>query len=351
MRPARLADVAALAGVSTATVSRAFNQPEKVSPDVRARVDAAAASLGWVPHAAARALASSRSHIAGVVVPNLGHAIFAHQIEAMQSVFAAHGMTLFIGCTDYDASRAVAQVRAMLARGVEAIAIVGEDHPAELFAALTSQRVPYVLTYVYRPGCPHPCVGFDNARAFRRIVDRLIALGHRDFGLVMQTTAGNDRATARRRAVQETLAEHGLAIRPQHYREGSWSIGFGRAALRAIMDAPGPRPTAVICGNDPLAIGALAEAHAMGIRVPEELSVTGFDDIELAAHTDPPLTSMGAPDADIGRRAAEYLLARLEGRTDAIAAIELEPVLVERASTAPAPAAAAERARRTPEPA
>ena len=343
-RTPRALDVAAAAGVSTATVSRTFNAPEKVAPVIRERVLAAAASLGWMPHAAGSALARRRTYIAGAVIPTLDNEIFAAQVGAMQATFAEHGVTLLLGCSNYDQEQALTHVRAMLARGVEALAIVGEAHKSALFDAIAGRRVPYVVTYGYRPDSPHPCIGFDNRDAFYRLTRHLLDLGHRVFGLILQPVAGNDRVAARLAGVRDALAEQGLGLRPQHVREGTWSIVFGRASLRAILEAPSPQPTAVICGNDYLAIGALLEARAMGLAVPRELSITGFDDVAMATQTDPPLTTVRVDNAEIGRLAACYLLARLSGDVPAPVPA-LIPSLIERASTAPPRATTAQAER------
>ncbi len=335
-RGPRALDVAAAAGVSTATVSRVFNAPNKVAPAVRERVLAAAQALDWMPHAAGSALARRRTYIAGAVIPTLDNEIFAVQIGALQAALAAHGVTLLLGCSNYEPKQALAQVRAMLARGVEALAIVGEAHEPELFAIIAARHVPYVVTYGYRPGSPHPCIGFDNHAAFHRLTRHLLDLGHRVFGMIVQPVAGNDRVAARVAGVRDALAEQGLGLRPGHYREGPWSIAFGRASLRAIWGAAAPRPTAIVCGNDYLAIGALLEAQAMGLAVPEELSIVGFDDVAIAAQIEPGLTTMRVDNAAIGRLAAEHLLARLHD-TAPSASPALVPELVIRGSTAPPP--------------
>lgn len=327
----RALDVAARAGVSTATVSRTFNLPEKVAPEVRERVLAAAAALGWLPHAAGSALARRRTSIVGAVIPTLDNEIFAAQIGAMQASLAEQGVTLLLGCSDYDQEQAWRQVRAMLARGVEGLAIVGEAHKLELFAALAARRIPYVVTYAWRPDSPHPCIGFDNRAAFARITRHLLGLGHRELGMIVQPVAGNDRVEARLAGVREALAEQGLGLRPQHFHEGPWSIGFGRGSLRAMLEASPPRPTAVICGNDWLAIGALLEARAMGLDVPRELSITGFDDVAMASEIEPPLTTMRVDNAEIGRLAAHHLLARLSDATAPPLPV-LVPDLIERGS-------------------
>jgi LacI family transcriptional regulator len=333
-----LSDVAKLAGVSTATVSRVYNEPGKVSAEVQQRVHEAARALNWIPNAAGRALASTRSHIAGAIIPTLDNHVFASQVSGMQAVFAEHGITLFLGCANYDPAQALTQVQAMLARGVEAVSVVGECYPAELFDLLNNHEVPYVVTYAYRHGSPHCCVGFDNRAAFATLTEHLIALGHRDFGVIVQPSVDNDRVQARLRGVHETLAAHGLAVRPVHLCEGPATIAFGRESLRTIWEAPGVRPSAIVCGNDSLAIGALLEAQALGISVPQQLSITGFDDIALAREMAPTLTTMWVDTNAIGRAAAKSLLDMLEGpngNRERAAGVEIAAELKIRGSTGP----------------
>jgi LacI family transcriptional regulator len=333
-RPPRALDVAAAAGVSTATVSRTFNSPEKVASSVRERVLAAAAALGWMPHAAGSALAKRRTYIVGAVIPTLDNEIFAAQVGAMQTVFAEHGITLFLGCSNYSREQALAHVQAMLSRGVEALAIVGEAHRPELFDTINARRIPYAVTYSYRPDSPHPCVGFDNRAAFHRVTNHLLDLGHKTLGVITQPLLDNDRIVARMAGVRDALAQRGLGLRPHHVCEGPWSIAFGRESLRTMFAASPPHPTAVICGNDYLAIGALLEAQAMGLEIPRDLSVTGFDDVAMAAQTEPPLTTMRVDNTEIGRRTAHYLMARLNGIVPSPIPA-LVPTFIERASTAP----------------
>ncbi len=336
-RTPRAQDVAAAAGVSTATVSRSFNAPEKVAPHVRERVLAVAASLGWIPHAAGSALARRHTAIAGVVIPTLGQEVFALQVAGMQAAFSEHGITLLIGSSNYDPVQAVAQVRTMLARGVEALAIVGEMQEPGLFEMINARRVPYVVTYGFHPESPHPSVGFDNQDAYGKITRHLLDLGHTVFGAILQPMVKNDRAIARLSGIRETLAEHGLGLRPQHVFVGPTTIEFGRQSLRAMLEETTPPPTAVICGNDTLAIGVLLEAEKMGMKVPRDLSVTGFDDIEIAAELDPPLTTMRVDNVEIGRLAALQLVARLKGQ-NSLLKIPVSPLFIERGTTSCAPA-------------
>ena len=335
-----LADVAQLAGVSTATVSRVYNEPGKVSAEVQQRVRDAARELNWIPNAARRC---QRTHIAGCIIPTLDNHVFASQVAGMQAVMAAHGITLFLGCANYDPEQALTQVSAMLARGVEAVSVVGEVYPPELFELLKTRGIPYVVTYAYRKDSPHCCIGFDNESAFAKLTRHLLDLGHRDFGVIMQPSANNDRVQARLRGIHETLAGHGLAVRPAHLREGPSTIAFGRTSLRAIWKEDTSRPSAVICGNDQLAVGALLEAQALGIAVPDTLSITGFDDIALARELSPSLTTMRVDTHAIGRMAAEALLEMLTGTPGTVraASIAVPADMKLRGSTGPGRAGAA----------
>ena len=268
----------------------------------------------------------------GVLIPTLDTDVFAKQVGALQALAARRGITVLIGCSNYDADQALSQVRTMLARGVEALAIVGEAHRPELFEIVQARGIPYVVTYSFREGIPHPCVGFDNAAAFEAIAGHLIGLGHRVFGLIHQPARNNDRVVARLEGLRRALAREGLALRPQHVREGPATIEFGAESLNAIRAAESPRPTAVMCGNDTLAIGALAGARQLGVAVPEALSVTGFDDGRMAAYVDPPLTTVFVDNDEIGRRAAEYLLSKLDGKEIA-SVCQIPTTLIIRSST------------------
>ncbi|OGK84666.1 MAG: LacI family transcriptional regulator [Candidatus Rokubacteria bacterium GWC2_70_16] len=326
-------DVASRAGVSTATVSRCLNTPAAVRPALRHRVDSAIAALGYVPHGAARALASQQSYTIGAVIPTLNNAIFASGIQALQRRLDEAKYTLLLASSDYDPARELREVQILVARGVDGIMLVGRAHKPELYACLRDKDVPYVNTWTYSSETEHPCVGFDNLEAGRRLASYLLDMGHRDIAMIAGITDGNDRATERLAGVREALAARGLSLPPQRLLERPYDIAEGRGAFRLLM-AKEPRPTAVICGNDVLAFGALFECRSLGVEVPNQLSITGFDDLELASQVEPPLTTMHVPSEEMGRRAAEHLLARLAGKPVA-PATRLEVSLIVRGTTAP----------------
>lgn len=328
-----LREVARVAGVSTATVSRAMNKPELVSLLLRERISGVVQSLGWVPHGAARALATRRSGAIGAVFPTLSHGDFARAAEALQSELTARGYTLLLACSQYDLEQEYQLVRKFVERGVDALALVGRTHKPELVELLARRHVPYVHTFYYDAENDAGCIGPDNRKAMWRLANHLIGQGHRQFGVIAQAIQNNDRAARRLQGIRDALAEAGLGIRPNHFVFGRWTIAEGRAALGKII-ARRPWPTAIICGNAYLAVGAVLEAQSRGIRLPEEMSIVGYDDVEIMQELPVPVTTLRVRSDEVGRRAAAYLVAAIDG-SNADIARECEVEIVERASSGP----------------
>ncbi|TCR85954.1 LacI family DNA-binding transcriptional regulator [Rhizobium sp. BK376] len=331
----RVSDVARLAGCSTATVSRVQNTPDLVSAETRERVQAAIRALSYMPNSAARALRSNRSRMIGIVIPTLNHAIYASLVDAAQQRFASEGYSLLVATFDYDLDREKEQTAVLIERGAEGLVLVGECHHPEFYPMLAAADIPYINTYVFRPDGAHPCVGIDNRQASFDIAEFLYGLGHRTFGVICALMEGNDRAATRVAGVREALARHGIELDPSAIIERPYSIPSGREALR-VLQALIPRPTAIICGNDILAFGALIECHEMGLAVPNDISIVGFDNLDFTAHISPPLTTMDVPAKEMGDGAARFLLDTLKGRTT-MRKIRLEPQLIARRTTAPVP--------------
>lgn len=332
-KTAKLADVAHAARVSTATVSRALTQPGKVKAATAARIRQAVEALGYVAHGAARALASRRTRTVGAIIPTLDHAIFANTTHALQKTLDEAGYTLLLACHEFDAEAEARLTRALIERGVDGLVLLGTSHRPSVFRMLETHQLPYVLTWALDASGRHPCVGFDNRAAAIRMTRYLLELGHREFAMISGITEGNERASERREGVREALAAAGISLGAERVVEKPYTLQAGRDGLREMLRAA-PRPTAVICGNDVLAIGALAECQAAGLAVPQQVSVTGFDDLEMAAVVSPGLTTVHFPTSDLGTHAAQHLLARLAGRA-AAARTELPVELVVRGSAAP----------------
>jgi LacI family transcriptional regulator len=332
-KSAKLADVARLARVSTATVSRALTQPDKVKAATAARIRQAVQTLGYVAHGAARALASRRTRTVGAVIPTLDHAIFANTTHALQKTLDEAGYTLLLACHEFDAAAEVRMTRALIERGVDGLVLLGTSHHPSVFQMMETHHLPYVLTWALDASGRHPCVGFDNRAAAIRMTRHLLELGHREFAMISGITEGNERAGERLEGVREALAGAGIALPPGRVVEKPYTLPAGREGLREVLAAV-PRATAVVCGNDVLAIGALAECQSAGYAVPRQLSLTGFDDLEMAAVVTPGLTTVHFPTEELGSHAAQNLLARFAGRA-APDRTELPVELVVRGSSAP----------------
>lgn len=336
MKPSpTLEDVARLCGVSTATVSRVLNTPGLVRPATRERVAAAVAALGYTPHFGGRALASNRTQTVGAVIPTMENAIFARGLQSMQEELTDAGITLLVATSNYDAGREAKQISALVGRGVDGLILIGEARDAGVYDLLERRGIPFVLVWSWRADSPWPCVGFDNRAAARAMADRVLDLGHRHVAMIAGILHNNDRAQARVEGVRAALADRGLALDPEALVEAKYSLDAGAAAARSLLGRE-PRPTAILCGNDVLAAGAMLGIREAGLRVPEDISLTGFDDIELARLLDPPLTTVHVPHRRMGQAAARLLL-RLCADEEEVQSVVIQADIVERGSLAPPP--------------
>ena len=339
-------DVAAAAGVSTATVSRVLNKPESVREALRLRVVAAVARLGYVPHAGARALKLQRSGTVGAVFPTIDNAIFAQAIAALQQRLADAGLQLLIATSGYDLQTEARQAMNLVTRGADALVLCGNGQSPQLLQFLRGRELPTVhaMSFPAPPGLV--CVGFDNARAIGQAVRYLLDLGHRRIAMLAGVAAHNDRAAARIAGVRLALQQAGLALSAQHLVERDYGLAPARDGFRTLMAAR-PAPTAVLCGNDVLAFGALLEAQAMGLQVPQDLSIIGFDDLEMARHIRPALTTLHVPTQQLWHTVADRIIAAL-GQQPVPPTTEVDVQLVVRDSTGPAPRRAAPRKQPPP---
>jgi LacI family transcriptional regulator len=330
----QLSDVARVAGVSTASVSRVLNHPDKVSEAIRAKVTEAMEELGYVRDGAARALASRRSYSMGSVVPTIGIGIFASGVERLQQRLQQFGYQLLIATTQYDASKEMEAVRALIERGVDGVQLVGQQHDPRIYGLLKARGIPFVNTYQFDAENEYPSIGFDNYRSAWTLMKHLLELGHRHVGIITSPTQLNDRIAARLAGMEGCLGAHGIDQPDSRIVEVPHRIEHGRAAARQLMRTH-PELTA-ICGTaDALAIGALFELRELGVAVPREVSVAGYDDLDIVRHLDPALTTVHVPVAELGERVADYLLGSIEGRVMPLKT-ELQADLVLRESTAPA---------------
>jgi LacI family transcriptional regulator len=332
---ARLKDVAQLAGVSSATVSRALNNPDALEAETLSRVKEAVRKLRYVPNGQARALRSQRSFTIGAIVPSFDYALYSRSTSALEREIELRGYALVLASNHYNLKTELRLTRALIERGVDAFMFVGTDHDPELFVLLNEFRRPYVLTWGIDRSGQHPSIGFDSQAATRAMAEHLIGLGHRNFGLISTPHEGNDRARERTAGVRSALQAHGLQLQDSHIQFAPIDLAAGRSAMERLLALP-DRPTAVVATNDVVAVGGLMACRAAGVNVPAEMSITGVDNTDLGATQIPGLSSIRTPIAEIGRIAASYLIARLDGEEVEFPQ-ELPFEIVLRGSTGPAP--------------
>lgn len=329
----KLEDVAKLAGVSTASISRALNEPNKVAAETRQRIEAAIEALGYTPHFGGRALASKRTNTVGAVIPSMANAMFASGLQAFQEELATHGITLLVATTGFDPEQELRQIKSLVAQGADGLLLIGSDRPAETWDFIDKRRVPHVVTWCDTARDGHLFVGFDNRRAAASAANAALEMGHRRLALIAGETGTNDRAKARRDGVLEAIEAFGDGAHLTHEVEAPYLLDAAAAAFSEIMAQP-ETPTVVLCANDAQAAGAMVQARDMGLSLPEDMSFIGFDDIGLARVVTPPLATVRVPQIEMGRGAARLLLSMLRGETG-LTSTTLPTEFIPRASLCP----------------
>ncbi len=330
-RRPRLVDVARLAGVSLGSASRALSTPELVKPKTREAVRRAAEHLSYVVDGAARSLALRRSMAVGAILPTINNPIFADFVHALQQRLSEDNYSLFVSAHEYSRDAEPLIVERLLQRSVDGLILIGTDRDQKAMGQIARAEVPHIFAWSSEEKS-HTSVGFSNRRAMQQVTQHLIQLGHRNIALLSGYTEYNERARARLDGVLDTTSLAGLDAPFTIFSE--FSVDAGRRGLREAI-AQTPRPTALICSTDLVAAGALSEAAIIGIKVPEELSITGFDNIEFSALLTPQLTTVAVPTTEIGKAAGDAIIAAMAGES-----IERDPFptqLVARGSTGPAP--------------
>ena len=325
--PATLDDVARSAGVSTATVSRCINDPDVVSRPTRERVQAAIDALGYF---AARSMAVRRTFTIGAIIPTMENAIFARGIQAFQEELNRSGYTLLVSSSAYRMDAEEEQIRTLVSRGADGLLLIGHDRDPRVYDFLERRRIPALVAWSHVEGARAPSIGFDNRAAMRALTEQVLGLGHREVAMISGKSAENDRARLRIQGVRDALAAHGIEPDSLRIIEVPYGFSDGAAAFTTLMEAE-TRPSVVMCGNDVLAVGALRGAAKLGLRVPDDVSITGFDDIEIAEFVSPELTTVHVPHRKMGTLAARELVGMIEDKRPGVSQ-ELDAFVVNRGS-------------------
>lgn len=326
-----LGDVAAAAGVSVVTVSRAMNAPAVVSAKTRARIAAAMAKTGYVPDLVARSMAQRRTRIVAGFVPTLLDSIFADTTQGLSDALTRCGLQLLLGNTQYDPAREAELVAAMLGRRPDAIALTGAAHDPGLRRLLRKAGVPVVEMWSLAARPIDLTVGLSNRAAARTAAAHLVARGCRRIGFVGRPVDGNDRARDRQAGYRDALHAAGLPAPAEWVWETETTLEVGRAALDRL--ALPHRLDALLFSADNTAAGALLACIDRGIAVPRDLAICGFGDLPIARALPGGLTTIRVDSYGIGLRAGELLVRALEGRPPRPRRIDVGFELVARGST------------------
>lgn len=310
------------AGVSAVTVSRALRRPDMVSPKLQARIKEAVRELAYVPDIAASRLASSRTHTIGVIVSSLTNGVFADYINALHDTLLPAGFQVLILSTRYSTEEEEKAIATLLGQHPEAIIIVGIDQSDHARRLLQESGVPVVQTFQLADDPIDINVGLDQQRAAFAATELLIGHGHKRIGAIGSRL--DARARVRIDGYKAAMRAAGLfsedliATTPMQT-----NVKAGGELLADLARRPQP-PEAIFCCDDLIALGALFECQKRGIRVPDDMSIIGFNDLEFAAAATPPLASVATPRYEMGRRAAEIVIETIEsGDRPAIRQIDL----------------------------
>ena len=321
-----LREVAGAAGVSVITASRALSHPEVVSPDTIDRVRSAVAATGYIPNLLAGGLKSRRSMTVGALVPFIGVPQFLPTIQTLTEALDQAGYQLILGQTGYDSAREAALLDTFLGRRVDGIVVAGLLKSSPAAERLRKQGIPVVETWDLTDRPLDMLVGFSHVKVGSAVAGYFLGKGWHQVGIA---TGDDDRALRRREGF---VAAMGRDV-PTAYVKAPSNLALGRQALADLLERDVPL-RAVFCSSDGLAQGVLIEAHARGLRVPQDLAVVGFGGTHFAAHLEPSLTTVHIDGSAIGAHAADLLLARCRGEPEERRVIDVGFTIVERGSSA-----------------
>jgi LacI family transcriptional regulator len=330
-------EIAKRAKVSTATVSRTINRIPTVDPQLAKRVWKVVDELGYYPNTHARALVSGKTRLFGLIVSEITNPFFPEIVQSFENIAVQHNYEILLTSTIHDPKRMENSVRRMIERRVEGVAVLTFGMEESLFDGLRFRKVPLVFVDVGPAMSGVSNIRIDYQNGIRQAVQHLAALRHERIAFVTGPLHLKS-AQARKFAFEEAMREIGMPVATAFVVEGDHTMEGGMKAVASLASLS-PRPTAILCSNDMTAIGAMREAYDIGIEIPRELSVVGFDDVRLAQFMTPPLTTVQMSQSELATLAFKALLAEVEREEHSATGTEyvLRTSLVLRKSTALAP--------------
>jgi LacI family transcriptional regulator len=324
--------VAQRAGVSISTVSHVINNTRTVSQDVRQRVQGVIDEMRYIPSAVARSLKNDQTHTIGVLVPNSSNPYFAELLRWIEEAAFRRGYNIILCNAHGDAHKQAAYLRLLMEKRIDGLVLVASGADDEQHLLLRHESVPIVQLERALPGLDADVILAGQEEGAWQATRHLIGLGHRVIACV-SGPADLPRTRERLAGFLRAMADAGLAVAPDHIVHEEFTSAGGHAAFTRLLAGP-QRPSAVFVTSDLMALGGLCAAGELGVRVPQQLSVVGYDDIGGAGYASPPLTTIAPPKCDMAKLAIEQLIDRIKGSAAALRSTALGSRLVVRASTA-----------------
>lgn len=303
----RIRDVAKETGLSTATISRVMNGAKNVRPATRERVLAACSKLDYLPNPAARALSTKRTKNIAAIIPTIEHSVFAKYINAIEQAFSIHGYSLVLAISNGDEFEELEAAQKLLGMGADAFILSGAKHHVELIRLFRRRGIPFVFTSIWEPHCGEPTIGYDNFDLAKNAVEYLVSHGHERIAVAHGPVIESDRTQARKKGAEAAVRD-GVSI---EFFEAELSVAGGKSATQRILKSRRDF-SAVLCFSDVIALGGYFCLEEAGVKIPKDMSVMGFDNIDWSEHIVPPLTTIDLPAAEMGTGVANELMKHLE---------------------------------------
>lgn len=322
----RIRDVAKEAGLSVATVSRVMNGATNVKPDTRERVLDACRKLDYFPNPAARALTTNRSKSIAAIIPTIEHSVFAKYINAIENTLNNQGYSLILAISNGDEQEELESARKLLGMGADAFILSGALHHEELISLFTRRNIPFVFTSIWDLECGYPTIGYDNFNLARNAIEYLSLQGHARIAVAHGPLVSSDRTQERKAGAVAA----GANLDAIDFYETELSVNGGKNAAASIASSGGGY-SAVLCFSDVLALGTYFSFQEAGIKIPDEISVMGFDNLDWSKHIVPALTTIDLPAAEMGVSVANELMKHLK-EGDPVSSTQLFGRIIERSS-------------------
>jgi LacI family transcriptional regulator len=306
-----------------------MNGNPKVNPKMRAEVLRVAKQLNYVPNPAARALSTRKTKTVAAIIPTIEHSVYAKYITAVEQTLGKHGYNLVLAISNADLTQELVAAEQLVAMGAEAFILTGADHRQDLLGLLERRAIPVLFTSIFDAASAVPTIGYDNTALASSAIEYLQSNGHHNIAVAHGPTHESDRTVARCAGV--ALALSGQNTAP--LVEVELSVEGGREAAKRILEMI-PRPTAILCLSDVLALGVMFQMQSVGLTIPDDISIMGFDNLDWSKDSHPSLTTIDLPATEMGAVAARLVVDRLEHDTP-MKSVPLQANIVRRNSVRP----------------